>query len=66
MNDNMKKTRQLLLEQQWALIHTIQWLDMKNFSNTPLREQVDKILNHSKDLEEQSRKELDEAENYKS
>ena len=58
----MKNTRELLEEQHLALVHTIQWLDMKNFSNTPLREQVDKILNHSKDLEEQSRKELDDAE----
>ena len=58
----MKKTRELLLEQHWALVHAIQWLDAKNFSNTPLREQVDKILNHSRDLEEQSRKELDDAE----
>ena len=59
----MKKTRELLSEQHWALVHTIQWLDMKKFSNTLLREQVDRVLNHSKDLEEQSRKELDEAEN---
>ena len=58
----MKNTRELLEEQHLALVHTIQWLDMKNFSNTPLREQVDKILNHSRDLEEQSRKELDDAE----
>ena len=65
MNDNMKNTRELLEEQHLALVHTIQWLDMKNFSNTPLREQVDKILNHRSRLKEKSREELDEAENAK-
>ena len=56
----MKKTIELLDEQHAALVQVIQFLDSHKHSNTPVREAVDKILNHSKRLHEASDKEIKE------
>jgi len=56
----MKKTIELLDEQHAALVQVIQFLDRKGHSNEPVREVVDKILNHSKRLHEASDKEIKE------
>ena len=56
----MKKTIELLDEQHAALVQVIQFLDRKGHSDEPVREVVDKILNHSKRLHEASDKEIKE------
>ena len=59
----MKKTIELLDEQHAALVQVIQFLDSHGHSNEPVREVVDKILNHSKRLHEASDQEIKEYEN---
>ena len=59
----MKATIELLEKQHAALVQVIQFLDSHKHSNTPVREAVDKILNHSKRLHEASDQEIKEYEN---
>ena len=58
----MEKTIELIDEQHAALVQVIQFLDSHKHSNTPVREAVDKILNHSKRLHEASDQEIKEYE----
>ena len=46
----MKATIELLEKQHRALVEEIQFLDSHKHSNEPVREAVDKLLNHSDDL----------------
>ncbi len=59
----MKATIKLLQEQHAALVEVIQFLDSHRHSNEPVREVVDKVLNHSDDL---TRKSQEEIETYES
>ncbi len=59
----MKATIKLLQEQHAALVQVIQFLDSHGHSDEPVREAVDKILNHSDDL---TRKSQEEIETYES
>jgi hypothetical protein len=54
----MKATIELIKKQQAALVEVIQFLDSKNHSNEPVREAVDKVLNHSDELYKDSEMEL--------
>ena len=54
----MKATIKLLEEQHAALVQVIQFLDSKNHSDEPVREAVDKVLNHSDELYRDSEMEL--------
>ena len=54
----MKKTIELLDEQHAVLVQVIQFLDSHKHSNTPVREAVDKVLNHSDELYKDSEMEL--------
>ena len=54
----MKATIKLLEKQHAALVQVIQFLDSKNHSNEPVREAVDKVLNHSDELYKDSEMEL--------
>ena len=54
----MKKTIELLDEQHAVLVQVIQFLDSHRHSNTPVREAVDKVLNHSDELYRDSEMEL--------
>ena len=54
----MKKTIELIDEQHAALVQVIQFLDSHGHSNEPVREAVDKILNHSDDLIRKSDEEI--------
>jgi len=54
----MKATIKLLKEQHAALVQVIQFLDSHRHSNEPVREAVDKVLNHSDDLYRDSEMEL--------
>ena len=58
----MKATIELLDEQHAALVQVIQFLDRKGHSDEPVREVVDKILNHSDDLTRKSDEEIKEYE----
>ena len=44
---------------QSTLVEVIRFLDSNGHADTKVRESVDKILNHSKDLEEKSEKEIE-------
>ena len=57
----MKATIKLLEKQHNALVQVIQFLDSHKHSNTPVREAVDKILNHSEDLTRKSDQEIKQA-----
>ena len=57
----MKATIELLEKQHRALVEVIQFLDSHKHSNTPVREAVDKILNHSEDLTRKSDQEIKQA-----
>ena len=57
----MKATIKLLEKQHDALVQVIQFLDSHKHSNTPVREAVDKILNHSEDLTRKSDQEIKQA-----
>ena len=59
----MKATIKLLEEQHAALVQVIQFLDSHRHSDEPVREAVDKVLNHSDDL---TRKSQEEIETYES
>ena len=54
----MKKTIELIDEQHAALVQVIQFLDSHKHSDEPVREAVDKILNHSDELYRDSEMEL--------
>ncbi len=54
----MEKTIELIDEQHAALVQVIQFLDSHKHSNTPVREAVDKVLNHSDELYRDSEMEL--------
>ena len=54
----MKNTIKLLEEQHNVLVQVIQFLDSNRHSDTPVREAVDKILNHSDKLHKGSDMEL--------
>jgi hemerythrin-like domain-containing protein len=54
----MKNTIKLLEEQHNVLVQVIQFLDRNRHSDTPVREAVDKILNHSDKLHKGSEMEL--------
>ena len=54
----MKATIKLLENQHNALVQVIQFLDSHKHSNTPVRESVDKVLNHSDELYRDSEMEL--------
>ena len=54
----MKKTIELIDEQHAALVQVIQFLDSHGHSDEPVREAVDKILNHSDDLIRKSDEEI--------
>ena len=57
----MKATIELIDEQHAALVQVIQFLDSHGHSNEPVREAVDKILNHSDDLIRKSDEEIKQA-----
>ena len=57
----MKATIKLLEKQHDALVQVIQFLDSHGHSNEPVREAVDKILNHSDDLIRKSDEEIKQA-----
>ena len=54
----MEKTIELIDEQHAALVQVIQFLDRKGHSDEPVREAVDKVLNHSDELYRDSEMEL--------
>ena len=54
----MKKTIELIDEQHAALVQVIQFLDSHKHSDEPVREAVDKVLNHSDELYRDSEMEL--------
>ena len=54
----MKATIELLEKQHRALVEVIQFLDSHKHSNEPVRETVDKVLNHSDELYKDSEMEL--------
>ena len=57
----MKATIELIDEQHAALVQVIQFLDSHGHSDEPVREAVDKILNHSDDLIRKSDEEIKQA-----
>jgi len=44
---------------QSTLVEVIRFLDSSGHADTKVRESVDKILNHSKDLKEKSEREIE-------
>ena len=58
----MKATIKLLEKQHDALVQVIQFLDSHRHSDEPVREAVDKVLNHSDELHRDSEMELKEKE----
>ena len=54
----MQNTIKLLEKQHDVLVQVIQFLDSNRHSDTPVREAVDKILNHSDKLHKGSEMEL--------
>ena len=54
----MKNTIELIDEQHAALVQVIQFLDSHKHSDEPVREAVDKVLNHSDELYRDSEMEL--------
>ena len=54
----MKNTIELIKKQDDVLVDVIRYLDSHGHSDTPVREAVDKILNHSDKLHEDSKMEL--------
>ena len=54
----MKATIELLEKQHNALVQVIQFLDSLRHSDEPVREAVDKVLNHSDELYRDSEMEL--------
>ena len=57
----MEKTIELIDEQHAALVQVIQFLDSHKHSDEPVREAVDKVLNHSDDLIKKSDQEIKQA-----
>ena len=54
----MKNTIELIKKQDDVLVDVIRYLDSHGHSDTPVREAVDKILNHETKLHEDSKMEL--------
>ena len=54
----MKATIELLEKQHNALVQVIQFLGSQRHSDEPVREAVDKVLNHSDELYRDSEMEL--------
>ena len=54
----MEKTIELIDEQHAALVQVIQFLDSHKHSDEPVREAVDKVLNHRDELYRDSEMEL--------
>ena len=54
----MENTIELIRKQNEALVQVIHFLDSHNYSDHPVRDVVDRILNHSDDLIEYSTMEL--------
>ena len=54
----MKATIKLLEKQHAALVQVIQFLYSHKHSDEPVREAVDKVLNHSEELYRDSKMEL--------
>ena len=54
----MKATIELIEKQHNALVQVIQFLDSHKHSNEPVREAVEKVLNHSDKLHRDSEMEL--------
>ena len=59
MKHKMYNTIKLLREMNWTLSEVIQFLDSKGFSNSEVRKNVDKIINHSEELFSKAEQELD-------
>jgi|TARA_A100000172_G_C2943335_1_gene76440 hypothetical protein len=57
-----KATLKLLHDYDWALVKVIQFLDSHRHSDEPVRETVDKLLNHSDDLKKAVELELQSHE----
>jgi len=57
-----RATLRLLYDYDRALVDVIQFLDSHKHSNTPVREAVDKLLNHSDDLKKAVELELQSHE----
>ena len=57
-----KATLKLLHDYDWALVEVIQFLDSHRHSDEPVREKVDKLLNHSDDLKKAVELELQSHE----
>ena len=53
-----RATLRLLHDYDWALVEVIQFLDSHGHSDEPVREAVDKVLNHSDELYRDSEMEL--------
>ena len=56
-----RATLRLLYDYDRALVDVIQFLDSHKHSNEPVRETVDKLLNHSEDLTRKSDQEIKQA-----
>ena len=57
-----KATLRLLYDYDRALVNVIQFLDSHKHNNQPIRETVDKLLNHSDDLKKSVELELQSNE----
>ncbi len=55
----MENTKKLIRKMELTLVEVIQFLDSEGHADTKVRESVDEILNHSKDLKEKSEKEIE-------
>ena len=54
----MKATIKLISKYERTLIDVIRWLDENKHSNTAIRDKVDRMLNHEKDLKKEAELEL--------
>jgi len=57
-----RATLRLLQDYDWALVEVIQFLDSHGHSDEKVRENVDKLLNHSDDLKKAVELELQSHE----
>ena len=57
-----RATLRLLHDYDWALVEVIQFLDSHGHSDEKVRENVDKLLNHSDDLKKSVELELQSHE----
>ena len=54
----MKATIKLISRYEATLVDVIRWLDENKHSNTYIRDKVDRMLNHEKDLKKDAELEL--------